>query len=218
MIVSDTIKTLINNTSCLEIGGPSPMFKTGNDLALYDVISPDFLIEKTSAEQGFGQDLVTNNKIYYGDCVNKQIWELIDKQYELILSSHVLEHIANPIKFLKLAYDKTSKYILTIVPDPRYMWDSSRPITTIEHLVQDFNNDTDENDITHLYESYIPGHPWYKHIEHEHKFFDNGKYRVLHHHTFSKESLTYVHEKVGFKSITIFCMGPHHLIYFGRKQ
>jgi hypothetical protein len=213
----DILREVLKGKSALEVGGPSELFKDGYPTVLYDIITPDFLIEKQSAEEGFGQNLVTNNKVYYGDCTEKADWDSTNKSYELILSSHVLEHIANPIKFLKLAHEKTSQFILTIVPLAALIWDKHRPITTIEHIMSDYTNNTSENDQTHLADSYCPAHPWYKHKDHSFKFFDNAKYRAIHHHVFDPPLIQTVHEKSGFQAIAVWITPPHHLVYFGRK-
>ena len=45
-----------------------------------------------------------------------------------------------------------SGYILTIMTDYRFCFDRQRPLTTIEHLKEDYNNDVGEDDTTHIEE------------------------------------------------------------------
>ena len=75
-----------------------------------------------------------------------------DLSYEFILSSNCLEHVANPIKALKewVRVLKGDSLILLVLPSKEYTFDHNRPITKFKHLIEDYNNDTKESDLTHL--------------------------------------------------------------------
>jgi hypothetical protein len=209
------IKSLIQNKSVLEVGGPSHLFEKNNDTSLYDIITPDFLVEQESFEDGFNEKVDIKNQTYFGDCVEESSWKSLTKQYQVVLSSHVIEHLANPIKFLKLAYHYTEKYILTICPDYSRIWDKHRQVTSLDHMIWDYTARIEECDISHLHESYVTEHPWHDSPEHWFKFFNNKKYRVIHHHVFDPRSLQKIHEYVGFKSLFLVSKSPHHIIYLG---
>jgi 2-polyprenyl-3-methyl-5-hydroxy-6-metoxy-1,4-benzoquinol methylase len=58
--------------------------------------------------------------------------------YDYILASHVIEHLPNPIGFLRAAADllKPSGRLRLAVPDKRFCFDLLKPITTAGQLIQ----------------------------------------------------------------------------------
>ena len=62
----------------------------------------------------------------------------------------MLEHVANPIKALSEWKRITSGKIILIVPRKDFNFDHKRPITSFNHLLEDFDNDVNESDLTHL--------------------------------------------------------------------
>jgi SAM-dependent methyltransferase len=75
-----------------------------------------------------------------------------DDQYDFILSSHNLEHIANPIKALTewIRVVKPKGAIIILLPDYRRTFDHRRRLTPIEHMLEDYEVGRDERDLTHL--------------------------------------------------------------------
>jgi hypothetical protein len=157
---------------------------------------------------------------YIGDCSDKNIINNIDKKYDLILSSHQIEHLANPIKTL-LLYKKLlniNGYILSIIPNKNMFWDINREYTTIEHMLNDYNNNIGEDDKTHLYENLNTSQ--YKSSEDlTSKAYVNYKTRVMHHHCFNDELVKNMFEYVGFETLYcfVFDKDPLQIIYFGKK-
>jgi len=78
-----------------------------------------------------------------------------EAQYEVLMSSHMLEHLANPLRLLRELSTKlrVGGLILSIVPNRAAFWDRARNLTTMEHLIADEEHGTDEGDLTHLEES-----------------------------------------------------------------
>ena len=78
-----------------------------------------------------------------------------DNKYDFLLSCHQLEHVANPIKALNEFRRVLKPFgkIILILPYYKYNFDHKRPITKFEHLLSDFMNNTQEDDLTHLQES-----------------------------------------------------------------
>ena len=74
--------------------------------------------------------------------------------YDFVLVSHVLEHISNPFKALSewLRALKNEGILLIILPLKEATFDHKRSVTTIEHLIEDYENDVTENDLSHLSE------------------------------------------------------------------
>ena len=73
---------------------------------------------------------------------------------DFLIASHVIEHTRNPIKALRLAYEKLRKggRFVLVVPDREMTFDKTRPITTIEHLVADYLMPCRERDFEHYLE------------------------------------------------------------------
>jgi SAM-dependent methyltransferase len=72
---------------------------------------------------------------------------LPDEGQDFVVSSHVIEHFPNPIKAL-LEWDRLVKpggVIFMIVPHKERTFDKDAPLTSVEHLVKDFENDTTES-------------------------------------------------------------------------
>lgn len=71
-----------------------------------------------------------------------------------MLSSHNIEHLANPLKAIKewKRVVKPNGYFLFVVPNKEGTFDHLRPVTTIDHLIQDLKNDIKEDDNTHFEE------------------------------------------------------------------
>ncbi len=77
-----------------------------------------------------------------------------DETLDFVCSSHVLEHIANPLRAIgewkRVVRDRGIIY--AGVPDKRYTFDHARDRTPLSHLVDDFNGDVDQTDETHVVE------------------------------------------------------------------
>lgn len=132
--------------------------------------------------------------MYISDAVDMSC--LDNCTYELVMSSNNLEHIANPIKALKefMRVLKHGGIVIILVPVKAYTFDHRREYTSFEHMLQDYENDTPETDLTHLpeiielhdYELDPPcGGPenFRKRSEH------NYENICLHHHVFNEDSL-----------------------------
>jgi SAM-dependent methyltransferase len=69
-----------------------------------------------------------------------------------IASSHVLEHLPNPIRTL-CEWDRALKaggVIYLVVPDRRFTFDHNRQRTSLSHLISDFEKNTTSCDATHI--------------------------------------------------------------------
>ena len=191
------IKEYCQGMKALEIGGPSAGF---NELGIYETIRVSDGVNFNNntlwqtSQEGKGQYNYHSDKT--GDlyiCEGTNLFPISDNSYDLILSSNNLEHIANPLKALEewIRVGKNNGYILLLLPKKEDIFDHQRPDTTINHLIDDYNNNIDEADLTHL-EEILKLHdlvrdPWagsfLNFCERSLKNFDN---RCLHHHVFNK--------------------------------
>ncbi|MDD5120696.1 MAG: class I SAM-dependent methyltransferase [Candidatus Omnitrophica bacterium] len=75
-----------------------------------------------------------------------------DKDFDFIISSHTLEHLSNPIKAL-LEWGRVVKnggYIYIVLPNKEHTADYFRPLTSLEHLQEDYKNKVPFSDPAHL--------------------------------------------------------------------
>ena len=145
-----------------------------------------------------------------------------NNSYDAVISSHCLEHLANPIKGLMRWKQvlKSGGFMLLILPHKIGNFDHKRKDTTFEHIMSDYKKDVDENDNTHFNEFIqlfdLEKKPGKKITLEEHIQItkNNFKNREVHHHVFNKklidetlnfcnfEILDYLEEK---EDLIIFC-------------
>lgn len=71
---------------------------------------------------------------------------------DYVCASHVLEHLANPIRALWewVRILKPGGIIWLKIPDKRKTFDVTRERTTLKHIIEDFNHDVPADDPTHV--------------------------------------------------------------------
>lgn len=86
---------------------------------------------------------------YYGHATSLPFH---DHSLDYVIASHVLEHVANPIAALAEWYRvlRPGGIIYLVVPNRRATWDRHRPLTTVEHMQEDFIAQTTAADATHI--------------------------------------------------------------------
>jgi predicted SAM-dependent methyltransferase len=80
-----------------------------------------------------------------------------DGEFDFVCSSHVLEHLSNPILALR-EWMRVIKYdgiVYCGVPDKRFTFDHKRKRTALQHLVKDYKQNVSTEDLTHLYDFYF---------------------------------------------------------------
>jgi len=210
--------------SGIEIGGPSALFnlKGAFPVYLYAAIVDGVNFSESTIWEGE----ISNGDYHYSqNKIGKQfIAEGFDlsfienKQYDFILSCHSLEHIANTLKAL-LEWNRVIKMggrIALVLPDKNFTFDIKRLITKFEHLLEDFNNNTNELDTTHFSEI-IELHDLTRDIIESKEALvkridQNDKIRAVHHHVFDFALITQMLNYAGFKIEMQGKYAPFHLI------
>ena len=135
---------VLNNKHGLEFGGPTELFSNpSHNMLLYPHVTLD---GGNIFENNHFQNIITDTYNYYGkignqfnvDCADPYLDKILPPtKYDFIVTSHVIEHIANPINAIKnwLNLLKNDGYVLSIIPDYRYCFDRKRPLTTIQHMI-----------------------------------------------------------------------------------
>ncbi|MGA9585526.1 MAG: class I SAM-dependent methyltransferase [Terracidiphilus sp.] len=143
---------LIQDKIGLEIGGPSAVFSR-KWMPLYRSVRQldncNFSEENVWAKQASkimrppGNDFVADGS---------NLASVPDSAYDFVLSSHNLEHFANPIKAIKewQRVTRPGGTLILAVPNYRYTFDHRRNPTRVEHMLLDYEQDTPESDLSHL--------------------------------------------------------------------
>ncbi len=84
-----------------------------------------------------------------------------NESLDYVASSHVLEHTANPVKALSEWHRvlKPGGIVYMVVPDKHFTFDNPREATSAAHMIEDFLNDVDDTDPTHI-EDFVYGIDW----------------------------------------------------------
>ena len=200
------------NKDGIEIGGPSMLFKT--TLPLYRKIRSLDGVNFASSTVWEGNIKIGPNYNFIGNKKGMQLisdgtdlWQIQDEHYDFVLSSNCLEHIANPLKALsewkRILRDEGA--LILVLPNKKRNFDHNRSTTSFDHILDDFNNETPEDDLTHLNEilrlhdlSMDP--PAGDFDNFKARSLDNFNNRTLHHHVFD---LNLMRAMFNFLQITI---------------
>ena len=134
-----------------------------------------------------------------------------------------LEHVANPVKALKewVRVVKNDGYILLVVPDKNETFDHLRNVTSFGHLINDYNNAIEENDLSHMSEI-LEKHDLSMdkaagNLESfKMRSLNNFNNRTLHHHVFDEKLLVQLFEYLNIQLIDINFTKPFHIIALGK--
>lgn len=210
LAISQKYRSFVENGHGIEIGGPSALFKTV--LPLYQYIdrldgvnfSTDTVWEGAiAAGEGFDYYHKKSGRQFIADATD--LSEIATGNYDFLLSSNCLEHVANPIKAL-VEWKRVIKddgTLILVLPNKEGNFDHRRPFTKFDHLVDEYTRDIGEDDLTHLDEilalhdlSMDPPAGDFEHFrERSLKNFEN---RTLHHHVFDVSLIEALLGYVGF--------------------
>lgn len=137
---------------------------------------------------------------------NEQV--LFEESYDNILTSHCLQRIANPLKafFGWKRLLKIGGYLLVIVPWKEGTFDHRRDYTSFDHILNDYTQNIQEDDLTHLPEI-LELHDLSRDLQagdivnFRQRCLDNQKIRGMHQHLFTYSTLIEMGTYVGMKVI-----------------
>lgn len=198
IVGNDFLRSYFQDKKGIEIGGPSNMFKPTGQLPIYPLAAQvdgcnfsDDTAWEGKIKEGNTYDYGATNKGYQFICDGVDVPIIPQNSYSFVLSCNNLEHIANPLKavenWLKLL--KPNGAIVLVLPRRESNFDHKRPITTIEHLIQDYETNIGEDDLTHVEEVFklhdLRLDPLAGIFENfQKRCLDNFNNRCLHHHVF----------------------------------
>lgn len=193
--------------SIAEFGGPSSLFE--DIYKMFPNIDGYNMFENNYWQKEFKETYKGTGKQFNQDVVNIET----DQRYDLILCSHVIEHIANPLKAL-LNWGKVLNpggLILSIIPDKSQMFDCKRPLTRMDHLVMDQFNNVGEEDEMHIKEALelFVNNGGYDYENYVKSSKNNELYRAIHHHCFDSKLIRQMFEFLFYKVIYQDQQGMH---------
>lgn len=226
-------KNLLSNKSGLEIGGPSNLFSKNGLLPIYPYLNSldncnfssetiwegrinDGYTFKYDKNHSFGRQYVLDAT---------ELNRIPSNQFDFILSSHVIEHIANPIKglFEWVRVLKDDGIFVIVIPHKDGTFDHKRNITKLSHIINDYNGNTLENDLTHIDEILelhdLEKDPLAGSFEQfRMRSLNNFANRCLHHHVFNTYSAVRLIDFIKLKIISVEAILPFHIIIIARKS
>jgi SAM-dependent methyltransferase len=220
------MRTYLEGKAGLEFGGPSSIFTDNNLVPIYNIVA---CIDNCNFAH---QTLWTRNGDHrFGPRAGKQFIidaceasSLPDECYDFVAASHVLEHVANPLRALTewKRLLKPSGTILLVLPNKLGTFDHRRPFTTFDHIKADFESSISEEDLTHL-EEIVSLHdlkldpPAGTREQFRQRCLQNASIRAMHHHVFSPQLLVEMFTFLQMRVITLAVERPYHIIIQASK-
>jgi len=185
------ISRRLSRLKALEIGGPSPYFHPGQLCPVYTILSSIDYCNAIPAEQRTQYITPPFKEGTTYLCDSTVLKPIKNKAYDVVLSSHMLEHVANPLKAVlewkRVLSDKG--YILLVLPYKKNIFDHRRRTTSFQHLLKDYQTCVEEDDLNHLEEILqlhdLTRDPLAGSFEDfKSRCLRNQELRFLHHHVF----------------------------------
>ena len=221
------VQQSLKGKSGLEVGGPSSVFgKWYNPLPIYRAVgsldncafSSATIWTSHSNSYVFHQHKKPGKTII---CEGSDLCSIPDDSYDFVLSSHNLEHFANPIKALKEwgRVVRPNGFLVLVLPYFAKMFDHRRTPTDVSHLFEDFERNTQENDLTHLPEILqlhdLNMDPQAGSFEQfRERSLKNVANRCLHHHVFDEHNSRELLQRLGMNVIAVEMALPFHIFLF----
>jgi SAM-dependent methyltransferase len=225
-------RNLLSGKKALEIGGPSGLFSDSGCLPIYSVFA--------SADNC----LFSDRTIWTGEVADGRTFryhpakspglqlffdgtdlqQIPNSNYQVILASHCLEHIANPLRALYewkrvLTLDGL---LLLILPHKDGTFDWRRPTTQLDHMIHDHETNVSEDDLTHVSEIFelhdLKKDPGAGSVEQfKQRCLDNKHARAMHHHVFETSSAAALVDHAGFQLVRVAAVKPFHIIILAAR-
>jgi SAM-dependent methyltransferase len=216
----------------LEIGGPSQVFGRRG-------LFPFYAVAARLDNCNFSQTTIWEGSIAEGATFqydeqhtpgDQYILEATDlavipsNTYDFVVSSHTLEHIANPLRALYewLRVLKEHGLLVLVLPHRDGTFDHRRQVTPLQHLIHDFACGTTEEDLTHLAEI-LTLHDLSRDPEagdfaaFKARSEQNFANRCLHHHVFDSQAVVRLIDYLGLELHAVEPIRPYHIFAVAEK-
>ena len=225
-------RLIFEGKRAIEIGGPSKIFGDAGNLPVYTLLQhvDNCLFSNSTIWTG---DVQNGCTYYYQDgkapgtqfvCEGGSLEGIPASSYDLVLSSHCLEHMANPLQALQgwKRVLKTGGCILLVLPHKDGTFDWKRPVTPVAHLIQDYEQNMGEDDLTHLPEI-LALHDMNRDEaagskeQFEQRCLNNARFRGMHHHVFTTRSVVEMMDRADFQLLEVGAFKPHNIVVLAAK-
>lgn len=216
---------LYRDKLALEIGDVSSVFERDGMFPVYPLLKQlnRIMVSETTPWTHLRHSATPAGTVYIG-CAT--VCNTVPGTYDLILASHVLEHIANPLKALlawKRLLNDNGRLVL-ILPLYTHTHDHRRARTTFSHLDGDLRCHTTEDDLTHV-EDFLRLY--------DHKMVTrtpaedgdlcdlaarNMQTRIVHHHTWDMTLLKLALGRAGYRVEQSGYHPPFHLVAVAGRE
>jgi SAM-dependent methyltransferase len=226
------LNSQLKDKTGLEIGGLSEVFMTRGIFPVYSIASriDNCNFASSTIWEGTidaGQNFQFNQKKLNG-------WQYIteataldkiqSESYDFVLSSHALEHIANPVLALTewIRVLKEQGLLILLLPHKDGTFDHRRPVTTLEHLLLDFESKTKEDDLTHMAEI-LELHDLSRDLaagdieNFKARSERNAENRCFHHHVFDTHLAIELVDYMGLQIQAVETIQPLHILIIAKK-
>jgi SAM-dependent methyltransferase len=230
---NEICRPLLENRRGLEIGGPSAIFARTGILPLYPLFNRldncDFARDTVwhgdapeGAEFRYDEDRRPGRRLIR-DATSLD--GIDDASYDVLLASHTLEHIANPLRALSewRRVVGNAGYLVLVLPHLENTFDHRRPVTTLEHIEADFAASTGEDDVTHLEEFIrlcdlrrVPDPLTREAFEQRTR--DQTANRTIHHHVFDTDLAVRLLDRAGCQLLWVETALPFHIVLVARAN
>jgi SAM-dependent methyltransferase len=225
-------ESCVRNKSGLEIGGPSRIFTDKGNLPLYHLIDKldgcnyrSSTVWNEEMRSGAG-----NYRYAEGRTGNQYIQEATNldqtanASYDFLLASHCLEHCANPVKALHewMRVVTAGGFLMIVLPHHQGTFDHRRPVTSLAHMVKDFQLNTGEDDLTAM-EEVLTLHDFTHDRESgtaedfKRRCLNNSENRCIHHHVFNGYSAARLLDYAGLEITDAQIKRPYHIVFLATK-
>lgn len=136
----------------------------------------------------------------------------------------MLEHTANPLQAL-YAWRRVLRpggSLLLVLPDKHWTFDHLRPITEMQHLIDDFEAGRGEEDLTHVPEvlrlNDLSRNWPITRKQLEESAWRNPELRYIHHHVFDTRLVRQILQHCGFAIKKLSEQFPNHIVALARVE
>jgi SAM-dependent methyltransferase len=220
------------NARAIEIGGPSRCFRRRGILPIYPVTTSLDIVNFSSTTLWEGSLVEGAPFAPEGRTLGVQwlreatdLWGIADHSYDVVFSSHCLEHTANALRALKewKRICVPDGYLCLVVPHREGTFDWRRPVTTMEHYLQDEADDVAEGDETH-FEEIVRLHDIQRDSgvrtreELRARVQDNVHTRAVHHHVLDTRSAVSLVAQSGWNPLAAEARRPYDIVVLAQNH
>ncbi len=233
LVALELCRPVVTGARGLEIGGPSELFSRSGILPLYPLLERLDNCDFAAATIWHGDAVDGSPFVYDADRGPgtryvrdaTALTGIEDGAYDVLLSSHTLEHIANPLRALdewKRAVGEDGHLVL-VVPHVQNSFDHRRPVTSLAHIEADYASATTEDDTTHVAEfmelcdlERVPER--LTRAAFDERTGAQVENRTVHHHVFDTDLVVQVLDRAGCEIVTVEPALPFHIVAVARAR